>query len=138
MNHLLNSWLSGSEEGSGAIRKELEQKMDSYAAGKLEHAVDVVSSIWEMSNKEGTIPSVPELPSDRPQVSPPQPNDFWNFAETRRSLIKSINEGHLFNRKYWARRSQGGAIEPIYFFDAVIRAELLRFNPSESLYLWGC
>ena len=39
VNHLLSTWLSGSEtESSRTVREKLEQKIDSYAAGELDHA----------------------------------------------------------------------------------------------------
>jgi hypothetical protein len=138
VNHLLNIWLSGSEKDSGAVRKELEQQIDSYAAGQLEHAAGAVSSIWETSNKEGPVP-VP--PSDETEHVQPYLSFFApkpTALETTPVLIKSIKEGYLFDRKYWARRSQEGGVEPIYFCDAVIRAELSCLDSSESLHSGGC
>ena len=45
------------------------------------------------------------------------------------SLIKSIKEGYLLDRKYWARRSRGGATEPIYFSGTVASANLDTCEP---------
>lgn len=136
MNYLVNIWLSGSEEESRAVREGLEQKVDSYAAGELEHAVDAMSSIWEVSSKEGPVPSVTKSPSDILEIL----WDIWmpssgpsDLEETRHSLIRSIKEGYLLDRKYWARRSKKGGIDPIYFSNTMAQAELLPLDPGESL-----
>lgn len=140
VNHLLNVWLSGDEKRSRAVREELEKKIDSYAAGELEHAVDAMSSIWEISNKEGPVSSVPVQHPDEAWFPFWFSRGYWDHKEDeiRPLLIKSIKEGHLFDRKYWGRRSRGGGIEPIYFSDAVIRAELSCLNSGELLHLEGC
>ena len=44
VGHLLSKWLSGVEE-SKAIREKLEEKIDSYGEGKLDHAVDAILCI---------------------------------------------------------------------------------------------
>ena len=62
MNHLLGLWLLGNENESETVREGLDAKIDSYAAGKLEHAVDTILSIWETSNKEGVAPSASVTP----------------------------------------------------------------------------
>ena len=130
MKYLSDVWLSGSEEESKAVRAKLDEKIDSYAAGKLEHAVDVVSSMWEISDKGS--------PSD-PDPAPGRWVSLWKFGilrfagcNMRPSLIKSIKEGYLLDRKNWARRSREGAIEPIYFSSTVAKAELLYLDTRES------
>lgn len=133
MNHLLGVWLSGNKEESKAVRKKLDEKIDSYAAGELEHAVDAISSIWEISisNKEGPAPA----------GAPPlrDPLSWLAFFSTRSTgddmrhpLIKSIQEGYLLDQKYWARRSREGAIEPVYFSSAIAENELSRLGGCES------
>ena len=134
VNHLLNIWLSGNGKESRAVRWELERKIDSYAAGELEHAVDAMTFIWDISNKEGPVPSEPTSPPDVPKTS----RRSWNITEMRRSLVKSTKEGCLFDRKYWARRSRKGRIEPIYFSDAMCLGELSCLDSSESLYPGCC
>ena len=69
VNHLLSTWSSGSEtESSRTVREKLEQKIDSYAAGELDHAVDIISSIWEISRKGDAIAKAPDW---SPVSSPP-------------------------------------------------------------------
>ncbi|KAF9646320.1 hypothetical protein BDM02DRAFT_253709 [Thelephora ganbajun] len=162
VNHLLGVWLSGSEKESKVVREKLEEKIDSYAAGELKHAVDAISSIWEISSKgeqetpskgerktpskgERKIPSkgereIPSKGEPIPSGSVPQSKPFGLFSSwfslfddsdikfvgcnMRPSLVKSIKEGFLLDQKCWARRSQDGVIEPIYFSSAITGAEL--------------
>lgn len=139
VNHLLNIWLSGSEKHSKAVREGLEQKIDDYAAGELDHAVDAMSSIWEISNEEGTIPFATAPPSGGPK------GFLWGFPDffelpgckIQHLLIKSIKEGYFLDRKYWARRSREGGIEPVYFSVAVVRMESLCLGSSELLHAGG-
>jgi len=127
VNHLLRVWLSGSEEESKVVRMKLEEKIDSFAAGGLEHAVDAITSIWEISTKEGPVPS------DTAQcIFSLFFLDFLDECDIRPSLVKSIQEGHLLDRKYWARRSREGAIEPIYFPSTAIETKLSGLGACES------
>lgn len=148
VNHLLSALSSGSEEESKTIREKLEQKIDCYSAGGLDHAVDVISSVWEASNKERSTTGGTEGTSP-PSVPPLSPLCSWISAITsnvttfdgcdmRLQLIKSIREGYLFDRRYWARRSREGVIEPIYFSEDVIRAELTCLDGCKLLRSGSC
>ena len=142
VNHLLSTWLSGSEtESSRIVREKLEEKIDSYAAGELDHAVDIISSIWEISRKGDVITEAPDRsPVSSPPSRSPSPwlgpfkKEFWGW-DIRSSLARSITDGYFLDRKYWARRSRGGAMEPIYISYSAIQAELGCFDACESLYL---
>ena len=131
VNHLLSVWLSEGEE-STTVRKKLQEMIDHYAAGGLEHAVDAISCIWEISNekKESVISNRPGSVSRSIIVS----LDAKEFSgcNIRPALVKSIKEGHLLDRKYWVKRSRKGWIEPIYFSSTATSAELLGFDACES------
>jgi len=134
VNCLLSVWLLGSEGESTAVRDKLDEKIDSYAAGKLDHAVDIISSIWEVSSGEGPVTPGPTL---RESI-PAWPDFFPFFGEVpftgydmQPALVRSIKEGSLLDRKYWARRSRG-VIEPIYFPSIVAQAELSRLETCKS------
>lgn len=133
VNHLLSIWLSGGEE-SKAIRDRLEEKIDSYGAGKLDHAVDAILCIWEVSNKEE--PAIPDFSRSLSRSARTSTTSIsavrFTGCSIRPSLVKSIKEGHLFDRKYWAKKSRGGRIEPIYFSSAATGAELIGFDACES------
>ena len=135
VNHLLRIWLSAGEE-SKVVRKKLEEKIDSYAAGKLDHAVDTILHIWQISNEqegEGELVSSNFSGSVSTRSIKPSSSDATRFmgCDIRFALVKSIQEGHLLDRKYWARRSREGGIEPVYFFNAATCAELLSFDTCE-------
>lgn len=124
------------------IREKLDRKIDGYSAGELDHAVDVISSVWEASNKEGSTTGGTEETST-PSVSSwfssffGSPQTTFSGCDMRLQLVKSIKEGCLFDRRYWAR-SRTGAIEPIYFSEDVIWAELTCLDARKLLRPGGC
>lgn len=114
VNYLLGVWLSGSEEESKSVRDKLDEKIDSYAAGRLGHAADVILSIWGISN-QGQTPFGPPPRESMTFLERLELTMRFTSCNMRHLLIKSIKEGYLLDRKHWARRSREGAIEPIYF-----------------------
>ena len=50
-----------------AIRIKVEEKLDSFAAGDLEHAAEMLSALWKIANKDGEITAPENTSSD---VSP--------------------------------------------------------------------
>ena len=131
VGHLLSKWLAGGEE-SKAIREKLEEKIDSYGQGKLDHAVDAVLCIWDISNQEEE-PAASNLSGSALRLSRTISSAIPMFTgcDMQPALVKSIKEGHLLDRKYWTKRSRRG-IEPIYFSSAVISSEILGFDTCES------
>jgi len=129
VNRLLGVWLEGSEKESGVVRQKLDEKIDSYATGELGHAVATISSIWKISNTEGPLPSSPPSPT---RSSRSISNTMYTGYDMRPSLIMSMQEGYLLDRKYWVRRSREGAIEPVYFSSAVAPVELSGLGTRES------
>ena len=120
--YLLSVWLSESEEGSGALHKKLDEKIDSYAAGELEHASETISAIWDMSRKNEASPPIPRGRRDSGLSIAPH---------IRASLVRSIRGESLIHRKYWARRSRGGNISPIYIPNAVPDPTLSKVDACE-------
>jgi len=138
--HLVSVWLSGGEE-SKALHQKLDEKIDSYAAGELGHAVETVSSIWDLSSKKKALPPIPKRESGSHDNTD---RLFGSWMPTqqeregmRASLVKSIQEGSLLHRKYWARRSRGGNICPIYFPSAVSGSTLSRATTCEWNTFYG-
>lgn len=134
VDYLLGAWLSGGEEESKVVRERLEEKLDAYAAGQLGHAVDAVVCIWGASHKgEPASSGSPDFASRSAKISTVSLADQkFTGCDIRYSLVKSIKNGNLLDRKYWAKRSREGAIEPIYFSNAVILAELPCFDACKS------
>jgi len=118
INNLLSVWSSGSGEESKALHKNLDEKIDSYAAGDLKHAAGVVSSIWALSRKKEAVPCVSPVDDGNLYISM-GPEDQEQELNMRTSLIKSIQGRPLLLRRYWARRSRGGSVCPVYFPSAV-------------------
>jgi len=121
VNHLVSVWLSGGEQESKELHKKLDEKIDSYGAGELEHAAEAISSIWDLSRRYEAPPSVPK---DREDPRVPGPGG-WGLRTSlvnsmqggwglRTSLVKSMQGGSLLHRKYWARRSRGGRMGLVY------------------------
>lgn len=111
--HLLSIWLSGGGEESKLLHKKLDEKIDNYAAGELDHAAGAISSIWDLARKNEALPSVPKSHKEfwqGPKVGRPK-SGGWGM---RTSLIRSMQEGSLLDRKYWVRRSRGGSMGSVY------------------------
>lgn len=131
--HLVYVWLSREGKESKAVREKFEEKIDGYSAGKLDHAADVMLCIWEMSNKKDERPASSN-PSTSSSIKTVLSGDAGPMGRNIRSaLVKSMKEGHLFDRKYWTKRSREGEVEPTYFSSAAIYAELLNFDARKSL-----
>ena len=116
MNHLVGDLLSGSKAELKTARERLDKMLDVYATGGMDHAVDAISSIWEVSNKKGPVPSYPA--PDSPAM--PWGSQWYELSirvkmNEQAPFIHSMQEGYLLDRKRWAKRSRGGVIEPIYF-----------------------
>lgn len=136
INHLLSIWSSGSCEEVKMLHKNLDEKIESWAAGELKHAGEVISSLWELSRKEGDIPRA--SPVDCKEVEYiMSPEQEQRERSMRTSLIKSIQGRPLLYRRYWARRSRGGRICPVYFPTAVPGSMLLQVATCEWAYILG-
>jgi len=129
VNHLLSVWLSGGEEESKELHKKLDERIDSYAAGELEHAVEAISSIWELARKDEALPPLPKAHKSRPTPGPGR----WDM---RNSLIKSMRGETLLHRKYWARRSRGGSMGLIYLPTIVSGSTLSQVDTCKWDYVW--
>ena len=69
VNHLVSVWLSGNEEKSQALHKKLDEKIEKYAAGELEHAAEAIFSIWDSAHKNEAPPSVKD-PAHKNEAPP--------------------------------------------------------------------
>lgn len=59
----------------------------------------------------------------------------WAYVKT--ALIKSIREGILFDRKYWAKRSKtGDVLKPIYFSSIIMSDKVQQLKKCASKF--GC
>ena len=117
VNYLLSVWSSGSGEASKKLHKDLDEKIDRYTAGGLNHAAEAVSSIWILSRKKETIRCTSSVYDNIEFIY--SSGDEEQEHDIRTSLIKSIQGRPLLHRRYWARRSRRGSVCPVYFPCAV-------------------
>lgn len=52
VNQLAHTWVMDSTD---TIRLNVEKKIDSFAGGNLDHATEVVTTLWKIGNKDGNI-----------------------------------------------------------------------------------
>lgn len=52
VNQLAYAWVGDSAD---ATRVKVDQKIDSFAEGDLEHATEMLSALWKIANKDGNI-----------------------------------------------------------------------------------
>ena len=139
--HLVSVWSSGSEEESETLHKKLDEMLDKYAAGELEHAAEAISSIWDLSHKREALSSIPRGQVATNAAFPFSAQGWGSCGATqgnnsmRTPLIKSIQGGSLLHRKYWARRSQRGSICPVYFPNVISGSTLLQVAACEWNYI---
>ena len=125
--HLSSVWLSGNQNESKALHRKLDEMIDKYAAGELEHAAEAISSAWELARRNGALPSVPKGQKEPENDIAPERTDM------RSQLIWSMRGGSLLQREYWARRSRGGSVGPIYLPDPEWSSKFPRLGKRE----WG-
>ena len=50
------------EDWTGDIRTKIENKIDDFIGGDIQHAVEMVSALWKVVNEDGDIESPPSFP----------------------------------------------------------------------------
>ena len=133
-------------------RVSVEERMDSFAEGELEHADEIISALWEIASKDGDA-QLPEGTS--PTVSPfrfyarhlvvltsrhqlPQVTSPAHWATVKTALIKSVRIGVFFDRKYWARHFKAGdVLKPVYFSSTVMADKSQQLKKRESKFCHG-
>ncbi|KAF9785359.1 hypothetical protein BJ322DRAFT_826989 [Thelephora terrestris] len=135
VNHLVSVLFRADKGSAGPLYGKIDEKIDRYANGDLDHAADVITDLWKLSKaNEGSPPVLPdEVPPVSPQISPTPSPANWMRVEV--ALIKSIRKGIFFDRKYWTRHSQTkSALRPIYISSAVLSGISWGFNDLVKMY----
>lgn len=135
-----------------ATRVSIEHKIDGFVKGDLEYAAEVFTELWEILNKDGDIKAPGDPP---PPVSPPwsfpgeaevlishdqivQATSPARWSAVKTSLIKSIREGVLFDRKYCARYYKtGDTLKPVYFSSIIMGDKVQQLNKCASKSVYG-
>ncbi|KAF9785425.1 hypothetical protein BJ322DRAFT_829340 [Thelephora terrestris] len=121
VDQLAHVWVGDS---SDATRVRVEEKLDSFAKGDLEHAAEMLSTLWKIANKDGNI-TAPSNPSpDVPQFTSPA-----HWPSVNAAFVKSIRTGVFFDRKYWVRHLRtGDVLKPVYFSSTIMDDKAHKFN----------
>lgn len=109
--HLSSVWLSGNQNESKALHKKLDEVIDSYAAGRLEHAAEAIYSLWKLTRITRPLSSILKIQEE------PEVDVVIERTDMRSQLIWSMQGGSFLQREYWARQSRGGSVGPIYLPD---------------------
>jgi len=124
--HLVSVVYNADKESAKKLCDRVDEKVDSYANGDLDRAVDAITLLWKLSKEGGR--STPASPAVINSVSQPSlatnPSthrqvqltpDLTNWRPVKIALIRSIREGIFFDRKYWARDSKSArGLRPLY------------------------
>jgi hypothetical protein len=133
-------------------RAGVNQKIDVFVEGGLEHASEIILALLEIVNKAP--PPPPPIPAVRsswccllsgvvlkclfhPQAGP---SCIPEWSPVNAALIKSIRKGVFFDREYWARHSNTGDLfKPVYFSSAIMndKAQQLEICMSKLISCRG-
>ena len=153
INQLAFTWMEDSK--TETTRASVDNKIDSFFEGDLEHATEILSALWEIANKDGDIkapskasPAVSlfrlcpltcahgRVLTSRNQAA--QVTSPAQWASVKIALIKSIRKGVFFDRKYWARYSKAGDIlKPVYFSNTIMGDKAQQLNKCTSKFGYG-
>jgi len=141
--HLVSVVYSADKESAKNLCDRIDEKVESFANGDLDRAVDAITLLWKLS-KEGRRsspvspvvtnsfgqPSLTTNPSTHRQVQPTP--DLANRRPVEIALIRSIREGVFFDRKYWARDSKTTrGLRPLYISSIATGECLSHINSRE-------
>ena len=123
INHLAHIWMEDSTPE--ATRVSVEEKVDCFAEGDLEHAGEILSGLWEIANKE----EEPKLPDPKRIAMGPAYG-----GAVRTALIGSIRGGVFFDRQFWARHSKAGDVKPVYFSSTIMADKSQQLKKRRSKF----
>ena len=132
---------------TNGIPPKIEEKIESFVEGDLEHAAEMVSALWKVFVKDGDVqpPSSNATPVSPPRPFPPlmqtlNPHDQvvqvksparWDAVKI--ALISSIRTGVIFGGKYWARHSHArDMLKPVYFSSTIMKDKAPELNDCAS------
>ncbi|KAF9778365.1 hypothetical protein BJ322DRAFT_1214739 [Thelephora terrestris] len=131
VNHLVSVLLHADENSAGLLYEKIDEKVDCYASGSLDHAADAITQLWKLSKGGECSPPVP--PDEVPPMEPISSPANWMRVEV--ALIKSIRQGIFFDRKYWARHSKTATQpRPIYISSIVTSERICHIDFLVKMY----
>ena len=84
INHLGSVRFDGDEEVTKKLCDQIDEKVDAYAAGDLEHAAEAMSLLWEASKKGKSSTPAPQSTS---AFESPKSNDFFGESQPTSTLV---------------------------------------------------
>ena len=106
-----------------ATRTSVEKKVCRFVEGDLDHAMEMLSALWEIASNDGDTAAPASTVSLTVITSPA------HWVSVRRALIKSVRKGVFFDRKYWARYSKAvGGLKPVYFSSTIMNDKAQQLN----------
>ena len=124
--HLVSVVSGADSKSAKALCEKIDEKVDSFANGNLNHAVDAITLLWKLSRGDKrpyfASPAAANFFGQSPLTTNPSTHrqgqvtsSLVNWKSVEIALIKSIREGIFFDRKYWARNSKAArALRPLY------------------------
>ena len=66
VNHLVSLWFGEDKECVEGLGERIDEKVDSYANGELDHAMEAMTLLWELLRGGESSPPIPEAPTSSP------------------------------------------------------------------------
>ena len=141
--HLVLVMSGADKESAKKLCDRIDERVDIYANGDLDHAVDAITLLWKLSKGDMHSPPVPPVATNsvsQPPLTAHSPAHrqrqralyHANRRSIRVALIESIRKGILFDRKYWARNSKTSrALRPLYISSIVAGESLSHIDGRE-------
>ena len=70
VNHLVSVLSSTNEESATKLCEKIDERIDSYASGDLDHAVGAITLLWKLSKGDGPSPASPAATSSVSHSTP--------------------------------------------------------------------
>ena len=84
INHLGSVRFDGVEEVTKKLCDQIDEKVDAYAAGDLEHTAEAMSLLWEASKKDKSSTPAPQSTS---AFESPKSNDFFGESQPTSTFV---------------------------------------------------
>ena len=139
--HLVSLVSGADNELRKILWEKIDEKVERYANGNLDPAVDAITLLWKMSKRDRRSSPVSPIITDSVSqhslsTSPSthrrgQPAlDSANRRPVEIALIKSIREGTFFDRTYWARKSKSARVFRPLYISSIVTGEHLSYIDS--------
>lgn len=115
-------------------RTSVEKKVCSFVKGELDHAMETLSTLWEIvsKDKDMTAPTSGDTKLTVGSFSPFRAARLASparWTSVRRALVESIRNGVFFDGEYWVRYTKAAnSLKPIYFSNMIMNDKTHQLN----------